>query len=136
MTRYQHVPYPERKLFERNLANAERTPSEVPSDLVDRFLAAVTKPENQLGDLKESWTSVGKREDLEKEYEGWDETLCKVIRCMGPNPGKWRLNDRNPVEQWTYMDGKTVLLGDAAHAMLPHQGMFLFFYFLTAPYFR
>ena len=89
-------------------------------------VAFITKPEDQLGDLKESWTSVGRREDLEKEYEGWDETLCKVIKCMGPNPGKWRLNDRNPVEQWTYMDGKTVLLGDAAHAMLPHQGMFLF----------
>ena len=88
-------------------------------------VAFITKSEDQLGDLKESWTSVGKREDLEKEYEGWDETLCKVIKCMGPNPGKWRLNDRNPLEQWTYMDGKTVLLGDAAHAMLPHQGMFL-----------
>jgi salicylate hydroxylase len=67
---------------------------------------------------------VGNRDDLEKEFEGWHETVAKVIRCLGPNPGKWRLNDRDPVEQWTYMGGKTVLLGDAAHAMLPHQGIF------------
>ena len=87
-------------------------------------VAFITKPEDRLGDLKESWTSVGNRDDLEKEYEGWHEAVGKVIRCMGPNPGKWRLNDRDPVSQWTYMGGKTVLLGDAAHAMLPHQGTF------------
>jgi salicylate hydroxylase len=99
-------------------------------------VAFITKPEDQLGNLKESWTSVGRREDLEKEYEGWHETVGKVIRCMSENPGKWRLNDRDPVEQWTYMGGKTVLLGDAAHAMLPHQGMFFSYSFSIPLQFR
>lgn len=87
-------------------------------------VAFITKPEDQLGDLKESWTSVGKREDLEKEFEGWDGPVGKVIRCMKLNPGMWKLNDRDPLENWTYMGGKIVLLGDAAHAMLPHQGKY------------
>jgi salicylate hydroxylase len=87
-------------------------------------VAFITKPEDQLGNLKESWTSSAPREELEKEYEGWDETLIKTIRCMDPYPGKWRLNDRELLSQWIFMDGKTVLMGDAAHAMLPHQGTY------------
>ena len=85
-------------------------------------VAFVTKSLEELGDLKESWTSSAPRADLEKEYEGWDPTVEKIIKCMKPNPGKWRLNDRELIPQWTFMEGKTVLLGDAAHAMLPHQG--------------
>ncbi|OAL34255.1 hypothetical protein AYO20_06511 [Fonsecaea nubica] len=82
----------------------------------------VTKPESELGDLKESWTSSAPREELEREYAGWEPTVGAVIREMEARPGKWRLNDRELLEQWTYLNGKVVLAGDAAHAMLPHQG--------------
>ena len=33
---------------------------------------------------------------------------------------RWALHDHLPLERWH--DGRVVLLGDAAHAMLPHQG--------------
>jgi salicylate hydroxylase len=85
-------------------------------------VAFVSKPLDALDDLKESWTSSAPREDLAREFEGWDPVLGKLIECMEPTPGKWRLNDREPLSQWSFMDGKVVLLGDAAHAMLPHQG--------------
>ena len=85
-------------------------------------VAFVAKPQAELDGLKESWSSFAPRSDLEKEYEGWDETVLKTIRCMGERPAKWKLNDRELLSQWTYMGGKVVLLGDAAHAMLPHQG--------------
>ncbi|KAJ9614661.1 hypothetical protein H2200_002798 [Cladophialophora chaetospira] len=85
-------------------------------------VAFVTKPEAELGDLKESWTSSAPREELEREYEGWEPTVGAVISAMEARPGKWRINDRDLLEQWTYFDGKVVLAGDAAHAMLPHQG--------------
>lgn len=32
----------------------------------------------------------------------------------------WQLRDHDPLE--TYIRGRTVLIGDAAHAMTPHQG--------------
>jgi salicylate hydroxylase len=85
-------------------------------------VAFVSKPLKELDDLKESWTSSAPLEDLAREFEGWDPVLGKLIDCMEPSPGKWRLNDRELLSQWSFMDGKVVLLGDAAHAMLPHQG--------------
>ena len=89
-------------------------------------VAFVTKPESELGALKESWTSSAPRVELEREYDGWEPTVGAVIREMEARPGKWRLNDRELLERWTYCDGKVVLAGDAAHAMLPHQGKFVF----------
>lgn len=41
---------------------------------------------------------------------------------MPTNPSKWLISDREPLEDWIWAGGRVVLLGDAAHAMLPHQG--------------
>ncbi len=86
-------------------------------------VAFIGKPEEELGDLKESWTSSADRSELVAEYAGWDPTLLKVIGCMEQRVGKWRINDRDLLERWVYLNGNVVLLGDAAHAMLPHQGI-------------
>lgn len=85
-------------------------------------VAFVSKSQAELDGLKESWSSYAPRSDLEKEYQGWDETVLKTIKCMPDKPAKWKLNDRELLPQWTYLDGKVILLGDSAHAMLPHQG--------------
>ncbi|KAI5461871.1 hypothetical protein BGZ63DRAFT_424725 [Mariannaea sp. PMI_226] len=85
-------------------------------------VAFVTKKESELGDLRESWSSTAPRSDLEEEFKGWDEPVQRVIKAMGPRPSKWKLNDRELLGQWVFMGGKVVLAGDAAHAMLPHQG--------------
>jgi salicylate hydroxylase len=86
-------------------------------------VAFVAKSEEQLGDLKESWTSMADKSELEAEFEGWDPKMRQVMTAMEQRVGKWRINDRDLLEQWVYVDGKVVLLGDAAHAMLPHQGV-------------
>ncbi|GFP56397.1 hypothetical protein ACSS6W_006673 [Trichoderma asperelloides] len=85
-------------------------------------VAFVSKSEAELGALKESWSSTAPRSEVEAEFSGWDETVQKVVRAMEPWPGKWKLNDRELLDQWVYLGGKVVLGGDAAHAMLPHQG--------------
>lgn len=85
-------------------------------------VAFVSKPEDQLDDLEESWTSTADRSELEADYKGWDPMLQKVIKNMEQSVGKWKINDRDLLKQWVYLDGRVVLLGDSAHAMLPHQG--------------
>ena len=92
-------------------------------------VAFVGKSENELGDLKESWTSSADRGELEMEFAGWDPTLRHLIGRMERRVGKWKINDRDLLEKWVYLDGRVVLLGDAAHAMLPHQGA----YFAACP---
>ena len=75
-----------------------------------------------IGGLKESWTSVGDKSELAKDFEGFQEPVQKIIELMDDKPSKWKINDRDPLSQWVYAKGKVVLMGDAAHAMLPHQG--------------
>lgn len=86
------------------------------------IVAFVTKPENEVADVKESWTSICDRQDVYEDFKGFDKTVQGLIDLMPAQPSKWRLNDRKPLDCWHYMNGKVVLLGDAAHAMLPHLG--------------
>ena len=86
------------------------------------LVAFVTKPIEELGDLQESWTATADRAEVEEAFKNFDPTIQKVVACMEPRPAKWLLNDRNALEQWVHLNGKLVLIGDAAHAMLPHQG--------------
>ena len=84
----------------------------------------VTKDETELGDLNESWSCTGNLADMRNDFEGFEGTVQRVIDNMTSTPSKWLLNDRDSLAQWVYEDGCVVLLGDAAHAMLPYQGTF------------
>lgn len=75
-----------------------------------------------LGELRESWSSMGTREGMLKDFEGFEYQALNVIKCMPDQVLKWKLNDRDPFDPWVFADGRIVLLGDAAHAVLPHQG--------------
>lgn len=80
------------------------------------IVAFVTEREEDVQDTKESWTSVCQKSDVERDFADFEETVQNIIKLMPDQPSKWRLNDREPLEQWHYFNGKVILLGDAAHA--------------------
>ncbi|KAJ9641703.1 hypothetical protein H2204_002765 [Knufia peltigerae] len=86
------------------------------------IVAFVAEKEENLGDLKESWTALGEKAEVFEAFKGFEEKVQKLIQLMPEQPSKWLINDRKPLDQWVYLGGKVVLLGDAAHAMTPHQG--------------
>ncbi|KAF2728799.1 FAD/NAD(P)-binding domain-containing protein [Polyplosphaeria fusca] len=60
------------------------------------------------------------REGLERELEGFGEGLVKLAGMAGDVLPVWRLQDREPLERW--WRGRVLVVGDAAHPMLPMQG--------------
>lgn len=86
------------------------------------IVAFISKREDEIPDLRESWTSTCDRSELEADFGDCEETVQKIIALMDERPSKWRINDHEPVSQWNFLDGKVVLLGDACHATTPHQG--------------
>ncbi|MEU8135965.1 FAD-dependent monooxygenase [Streptodolium elevatio] len=56
--------------------------------------------------------------DLADAFAGWDpEVAATVLACPGFH--RWPLYDLDPLATWS--TGRTTLIGDAAHPMLPHQ---------------
>jgi salicylate hydroxylase len=65
---------------------------------------------------RESWLAEGTIEDALVEYAGWHPTIRAVIQST-PRVLRQALYDRGPLSSWHV--GRVVLLGDAAHPMLP-----------------
>lgn len=64
----------------------------------------------------ESWTARGTREDCSADFAGWHEDVHALIESIDVHY-RWALMSRPTLQSWS--NGSTVLLGDAAHAMLP-----------------
>ena len=86
------------------------------------IVAFVSARLEDLGDTKESWTQPGDKAAVAEAFKDCDSVVRRMIDLMDGKPAKWLLHDRQPLEEWIFADGKVALLGDAAHAMLPHQG--------------
>lgn len=67
----------------------------------------------------ESWITECDRQEVVERYRGWHDPLERLFSA-GDTWYKWALYDRDPIPRWT--TGRTTLLGDAAHPMLPYLG--------------
>jgi 2-polyprenyl-6-methoxyphenol hydroxylase-like FAD-dependent oxidoreductase len=65
---------------------------------------------------RESWLAEGRIEDALAEYAGWHHTIRTIIAAT-PKVLRQALYDREPLPDWRV--GRVVLLGDAAHPMMP-----------------
>ncbi|KAI1022093.1 hypothetical protein LB504_007355 [Fusarium proliferatum] len=70
-------------------------------------------------DSESSWLAGGRVQDLLDVYKEFGPELIEMCR-IGEDLKLWSLATRDPPTK--FYKGRTVLLGDAAHPMLPHQG--------------
>ncbi|KAI0828955.1 FAD/NAD-P-binding domain-containing protein [Trametes gibbosa] len=67
------------------------------------------------------WVEDVPRSELEKAYAGWGPDVAALLRCMPAHTSRWAIHVVHPPLA-DYARGRVALLGDAAHAMLPHLG--------------
>jgi salicylate hydroxylase len=79
------------------------------------FLAVVRTPEW----ANDTWMEECEVDDALQAYEGWHPAVTEMVGATEVG-ARWALFDLAPLERW-HTD-RVVLMGDAAHAMVPHQG--------------
>lgn len=94
----------------------------ISSNKILNVVGFVSTPFEKLGDVRESWALAGDKKEIEEEFKEFAPVVQDVMQNMDTNPLKWILFDRKSSPQWIFAKGKVALLGDAAHAMCPHQG--------------
>jgi len=67
-----------------------------------------------------AWVAPVEHEELLREYEGWGPQVQDILKNI-TRPSKWTLYALQPPLE-TFVRENVVLVGDAAHAMLPHLG--------------
>ncbi|KAJ5494541.1 hypothetical protein N7463_010628 [Penicillium fimorum] len=68
--------------------------------------------------LQYSWNAKGSVLELLEEIHDFPEWLRRLFSCT-PQVALFQVRDQEPLP--TYIKGRTVLIGDAAHAMVPYQ---------------
>ena len=84
-------------------------------DLVN-FLAVVDEPARWPWPGGSTEAATG---ELAAHFAGWHPAVVEMIAAVPQSP-RWGLFALAPLTTWSR--GRVVLLGDAAHAMLPHHG--------------
>jgi salicylate hydroxylase len=79
------------------------------------FLAVVRQAEW----TSEDWNEPCDVADALAAYDGWHPAVPEMVGAVAEG-SRWALHDHAPLARWSA--GRVVLIGDAAHAMLPHQG--------------
>ncbi|RAH66840.1 FAD/NAD(P)-binding domain-containing protein [Aspergillus aculeatinus CBS 121060] len=91
----------------------------VPDAMLWRSTAAKIAPEGP--PEGGNWSAEADKAELVEHFRDFPDWVGDYLRAA-PTPGLrvWRLHHTPPLP--SYIAGRTVLIGDAAHAMTPHQG--------------
>jgi salicylate hydroxylase len=78
---------------------------------------AVTVPD-PLGNATESWRQDGDVNVMKDSLKDWAPRFRKLL-SLADSCKLWQLRDQDPLPRWTC--GRTIILGDAAHPMMPRR---------------
>ncbi|TFY82399.1 hypothetical protein EWM64_g1611 [Hericium alpestre] len=68
----------------------------------------------------DSWVVPSSKEEMLNDFKEWGNDPLKLLNCID-HPNKWYLHGLYPPLE-SFVEGHVALVGDAAHAMLPHLG--------------
>jgi salicylate hydroxylase len=105
-----HAPPPGACIWAGNKRHAVTT--RLRAGTTANFVGMVEMPEPS----PEGWRVVGQKADAQAAFAGWDPIVTTLID-KAETLNRWALFDRAPLPRWH--EGRVVLLGDAAHPMLP-----------------
>jgi salicylate hydroxylase len=80
------------------------------------FLAVVEGPKSW---THQTWTAPVSHDEAVAAFEGWHPAVVEMVGAVSHNL-RWGLFQVRPLRTW--QRGRTILLGDSAHGMLPHHG--------------
>lgn len=66
-----------------------------------------------------AWTAPATDSERMKHFSGWHPAVTEMVEAA-PVGDRWALFHRPPLARWNH--GRITLLGDAAHALVPHHG--------------
>ncbi|OHE99661.1 FAD binding domain-containing protein [Colletotrichum orchidophilum] len=85
----------------------------------ESFNMVLSHKESRDSSTWEQKTQTEILEEMRAEFRGWDSQLTKIIELIDTTI-KWPLMTGLPLENWVTDSERLVILGDAAHAMLPY----------------
>ncbi|ORY86668.1 hypothetical protein BCR35DRAFT_302383 [Leucosporidium creatinivorum] len=76
-------------------------------------------PDTEVKDSTEAWHAAGDMDELLASFSEFCDDAKQILQ-QATTCALWQLREQDPLSTWT--KGRVILIGDAAHAMLPHQG--------------
>ncbi|KAJ7085016.1 hypothetical protein C8R43DRAFT_1051651 [Mycena crocata] len=86
---------------------------------VINFVAFSCRPDLEHTPFDGPWVGPGDKADFTRLFAHWEPEVQALLHCA-EKPLRWAVHCVKPLR--SFVSGRTVLMGDAAHAMEPHQG--------------
>ncbi|KAL5522589.1 hypothetical protein ACEPAG_8606 [Sanghuangporus baumii] len=82
-------------------------------------VAFVSQPEREGTSYNNPWVTSREKSEVIAAYEGWEAEVQQLVQCMD-SPSCWAIHTMKELPICTH--NRVAIIGDAAHAMTPHQG--------------
>ncbi|KAG6901681.1 hypothetical protein C0995_009236 [Termitomyces sp. Mi166 len=83
------------------------------------FVACISRHDLEYSLFDGPWFLPVDRVEFAGHFSGWESEVQQLISCV-KQPFRWAIHTIKPLP--SFVSGNVAVLGDAAHAMTPHQG--------------